>query len=245
MIKILERTGEYHSKNNAPSQDAFAIKHNDEYTVFCLSDGASSAELSRIASTLITKDVAAALVKQELEVYFESKDYTKFSESIVDIAHTTCADLCRKCHCSPEDLSSTLIVALIKRSPKPKKTKALIFMVGDGFVTVTNNKKVYLVSGGDNINGNSSLTYFVTDPNALNYANTFEVYGFDFLLLSTDGLTHAVNIHDNDDFKSFIKQLKVLKYKHSTYMDAVFTKVITKHESLVDDCTAIIYSTNS
>jgi serine/threonine protein phosphatase PrpC len=245
MIKTLERTGEYHLKNDVPSQDAFAIKHNDKYTVFCVSDGASSAELSRVASTLITKDVATELVKRDLDIYFESKDYTKFSKNIVDIAHTTCAELCRKCHCSPEDLSSTLIVALIKRSTKSKKTKALIFMVGDGFVTVTNNKKVHLVSDGDNINGNACLTYFITDPNALNYANIFEVYGFDFLLLSTDGLTHAVDIHDNDGFSSFIKQLKNLKYRHSTYTNAVFSNIITDCESLVDDCTAVIYSINS
>ncbi len=245
MIKTLERTGRYHTKNDAPSQDAFAIKHNDKYTVFCVSDGASSAELSRIASTLITKDVATTLVKQDLDVYFETKDYTKFSKTIVDIAHTTCAELCRKCHCSPEELSATLIVALIKRSSKSKHTKALIFMVGDGFVAATNNRKVHLVWGGENINGNSCLTYFITDPEALNYANTFEVYGFDFLLLSTDGLTHAVDIHDNDCFTPFIKKLKKLKYNHSTYSDAVFSKVITNHESLIDDCTAVIYSTNS
>lgn len=228
-----------------------ALTVGNMYDVLVVSDGCGSSMLSSVGSRVTVENVCEVFANSERFINMsnapplKSKELFEFIlkpgnerllvQLVIKTVHKAIGSVCRGTDLSPNMFSSTLLMALIKRNSC--NNEAVVLSVGDGFaVAGFADQSVAVVSPGENISGCKNRTYFVTSADAIEHIHIYRVRGFQQLLLSTDGLTHALNINNEDCIKRFLISLKNIKAVNSQGFKEGLFSLISDHSLLSDDC---------
>ena len=263
MIRTYTRTGDRHAARRLQCDDAVRAVSIGDYSLLVLCDGCSGSAHSSEAARRITCRLADCI--QYPETYLDREEATSPEDLLsycitqgneeafmwlilkqIDAEVVTMRELYG---CSRRELCCTLIAALVKHTGGGNT--AVILTVGDGFTAVYNKetKAATLVSRGENIDGNPNLTYFCTSADAADNALVYRVERFDALLISSDGMTHAVDIDDQNELDSLMIGAERLKAATDTQFYSKMNMLLTafvEHfdgRDLNDDCGAVYYTT--
>lgn len=266
MIFTYTRTGDRHINRLDPCDDSVRAVQYGNYSLLFLSDGCGSSRYSSEAAHRITKRLADyfthpirlsdsddSCVEDLLRYCVSQNNEQEFLRFIIDEIIDETEEMCQLYQCGRSDLCCTLISTLIEYNPKTGKNTAVTITVGDGFVATYHKKSktTSLVSRGENKDNNPNMTYFCTSFNAIEHANVYRIENFDSLLISSDGITHVVNIDNPDEMHRFMHSVS----KSAIISDAMFAEKMNRllstyvkdssfTKDLEDDCSIVYYSTD-
>lgn len=266
MIFTYTRTGDRHINRRDPCDDAVRAVQHGNYSLLLLCDGCGSAKYSSEAANRITKRLADYFTHKNSLLYYDyscvedllcycvsQNNEQEFLRLVIEEIIDETEVMCQLYQCRRSDLCCTLISTLIEHNPKTGKNTAVTITVGDGFVATYHKKSktTSLISRGENKDNNPNMTYFCTSFNTIEHANVYRIDNFDTLLISSDGITHVVNIDNPDEIHRFMHSVS----KSAIVSDAMFSEkmncllstyvhnsAFTKH--LEDDCSIVFYSTD-
>ena len=261
------RTGDRHIRQGVPCDDAAAAVQDGSCTAMFTADGCSSSLFGGESARRITERLAdmirnphsvlradTPITSEDLIRYFIDPDNNDDGIRLLftEIEKEAQA-MCRLYQCQRNHICCTLIAAFVQYDPDSSSNSAAVFTVGDGFVAAYNRRhgSTVLISQGENIDGNLNRTYFCTSQDASAHVHAYYVDNFDGLLLSSDGITHAVDIGDPDELAQLMEHTSlaagITDARFSAGMDRMLSACIRERpgaRDLEDDCSAVYYSTD-
>lgn len=267
MILTYTRTGNRHLRCQSPCDDSVAVKQFGNYSLMLLCDGCGSSTFGREAAYRITAHLVDFF--QHPDVFLETDTETNsidlihyclipenadaYLHLILKQIERVVQEMCVHYQCRRSELCCTLIAVLVEFHPDRKCNTATVITIGDGFVAAYNKKykEVTLISRGDNRDSNPNMTYFCTSQNAMEHAHVYRAEGFDTLLLSSDGISHAVDITNRKELTDFVVSViaanKITSTAFSASMDRLLNGYVDTEPNkrdLNDDCSLICYTTD-
>lgn len=267
MIFKYTRCGDRHIHRSVPCDDSVAAVKFGKYSALVLSDGCSSSVFGGDSARRITNRI---IDKIKFPASFLGSDTDITGEDIIrfclqpDNAGETVRLLlneldkevivmCDLYQCQRKDVCCTLIIAFIGYDPKSGNNTATVITIGDGFVVACSRKHkgVTLISRGENRNNHPNMTYFCTSENAVDHAHIYRVNAFDELMISSDGVTHAIDIDDSDELSQLLHAASsgpgITDADFSEKMDRLLNEYVWLYpidRDLNDDCGVIYYTTD-
>lgn len=174
--------GARHLSNNVPCQDVVAWKAFSWGVVLALADGAGSAAAPELGARAATDGVLAWAEMARAD--------TRLSEDagadILDAARDAVRAKAQEAGRPPEDLASTLLVAVLRSDGK-----VLLIQLGDGATVIrTTGAWTFALPPGRGEYVNE--TFFVTSENAHQHLTARVVQDVEAVALCSDGLEHLV-----------------------------------------------------
>lgn len=228
-----EACGRGHEKENIPCQDKALIKKNKEVSIIALADGAGSCKKSHHGASIVI-DYAAKIIEENFDFLISNDNGIEVKKKIVEYLVTRLQAESLKLDCTVKDLSSTLLLACIK------KEKFLLMHIGDGVIGGIRNGKVEVLSTP--FNGEySNSTVFVTSKKAAEYMKIYRgnVAEFESFVLMSDGTCESLyNKRERKLSQGIIKIATCLalfnEEKVRKSLEASFENLVLK--KTLDDC---------
>ena len=232
-----------------------------------LCDGCGSSKYSLEAAHRITNRLADCVSYPErlinVDNSFDTEDFLHYCASpnneeafmwlFINEIRREVKELCALYQCRQSELCCTLIAVLIEYDPKTSKNSAVVITIGDGFVATYHRKSklTSLVSRGENRENNPNMTYFCTSADAINHTKIYRIEDFDALLISSDGITHLVDIDSIHELKGFMckvaESVAQTDTRFTEEMNRLLNSYIEQSPHLLDledDCSVVYYSTD-
>lgn len=267
MIYRYTRTGDRHIRRGAFCDDALAAVQYGDCAAMFLADGCSSSLFGGDAARRITERLAdmvryprsvlrtdVPITPGDLIRFFVHPDNNEAGTCLLFREIEKEVRAMRALYrCEANQLCCTLIAAFARYHPDSGKNSAAVLAVGDGFVAAGDREsgRIVLVSKGENIDDHPNRTYFCTSQNAIEHVRAYYVNNFDELLLSSDGVTHTVDIECPDELTRLMRQIAlaadITDTRFSKGMDrllSAFMRVDPYTRDLEDDCGVVYYSTD-
>lgn len=181
-----EACGRGHEKENIPCQDKALIKKNKDMYIIALADGAGSCKKSHYGASIVI-DYAAKIIEENFDFLINNNNGVEVKKKIVEYLIMKLQDESLKLNCTVKELSSTLLLACIK------KDKFLLMHIGDGVIGGIRNGKIEVLSTP--FNGEySNSTVFVTSKKASEYMKIYRgnVAEFESFVLMSDGTCESL-----------------------------------------------------
>lgn len=268
MIWKYTRCGDRHIHRNAPCDDSVAAVKLGNYSALVLSDGCSGSTFGGVSAHRITNRIIdkirlpATFLNSDTDITGE--DFIRYCLNPDNIEKTVrlllkelneeAIAMCRLYQCQRKDICCTLIVAFVEYHPESRNNTAMVISIGDGFVTARSrkHKNATLISRGENRNNQPNMTYFCTSENAIDHTHIYYIKVFDELMISSDGITHAVDIDNSAELSHLLNAAS----SGSGITDADFSEKMNRllseyvwfrpiSRDLNDDCGVIYYTTNN
>lgn len=173
--------GSRHASNNIPCQDVAAWKILPWGTVLALADGAGSAAAPELGARSATDGVLAWAERAPVDAL--SKD---IGANVLDAARDAVWARAHDAGHPPEDLASTLLVAVLRSDGK-----ALLVQLGDGAIIIR-TAGVWTLALAPGRGEYVNETFFVTSENAHAHLTVQLAQDVDVAVLCSDGLEHLV-----------------------------------------------------
>ena len=264
MVYSYMRTGNRHLERQKPCEDSVATTEFGNFSFLVLCDGCSSSKYSCESAYRMSLHLATFMRFPKVFIInmpdTDNHGFAKYCSTegneetfmrlLLREANYESEALSHLFQCKRSDLCCTLIAALVEYHPDTDSNTAIVITVGDGFVAAfnKNDKETNLVSFGENRNNNPNMTYFCTSEDAVEHAQVYRLTNVDSILLSSDGLTHVVNIRQSDELAGFLSGVNEIVSEPSSALDEAMDHLLstyscTRGRDLNDDCSMIFYST--
>ncbi|MEZ6127165.1 MAG: PP2C family serine/threonine-protein phosphatase [Planctomycetaceae bacterium] len=169
--------GRLHAHRAKWREDAFAQDWVDDWTIIAVSDGAGTADLSRVGARIACEEAVGSLKSLLSGFHLQTKDADRPDDADLMRLKTFLTDAARKAkmgilreaqtrECSPRDLHATLLVVV--HVPLQNKELVAAVQVGDGAVGVLTGKNECKLMGIADHGEYSSETRFLTTPHIEN-----------------------------------------------------------------------------
>lgn len=211
--------GKAHIRQGKICQDYAAAQRIGRYELLIVLDGCSSAASGGVAAYSIGRHLAeyftlpyrylhgdrSMLTGEALCRYLLRPGNERyFADLMIGEAHRVTSALCTSVDCGYADCSSTMQLAVIEHDKENACGRFVMIGVGDGFAAMRDSNGSELITAGENIGGRDNRTYFVTSPDAYEHARVYRGE-CGALLLSTDGLSKAVDIRSSPQLDALMK----------------------------------------
>ncbi len=192
--------GVSHKKTNKKCEDAVLTLKKDKFIFLGVSDGAGSVKSAYTASWIVLHLLALEF-EEKLEEYLDSKNISK---KILSFLETRLMFLAKYTKLEFEELSSTLIFALILED------KYIIGHIGDGIVVnIDQDNSLNILSKPENFEFANETVFC----NTLGYQDRLRIYQGGVseiqngLLLCSDGVEDAIYDYKEDKVASICEQM--------------------------------------
>jgi serine/threonine protein phosphatase PrpC len=166
--------GKLHAHKGMWREDAYGIDWIDDWTIIAVSDGAGSAELSRIGARAACDESVASLRSLVAGWHLKTNEQGRPPEADLIRLRTFLVESARKAqegilraaqarHCSPRKMHATLL--LVVHVPLGEEELVGAIQIGDGAVGILDDDGTCTLLGVPDHGEYSSETRFLTTPN--------------------------------------------------------------------------------
>lgn len=232
-----EAQGRSHITNGIPCQDRVSIKSKEDGIAVALADGAGSARLSHCGAEYIT-DYITDEIYSDFETIYNDDDGRNVKVQLMEKVTNVLQNLAIKLECAVKDLSSTLLVVVIKDN------RFLLLHLGDGVIGYSKNQDIKVATHP--INGEfSNETYFTTSRDAINALRIAkgglnEIEGF---VLMSDGTENSLYSKKHKSLTPTVRKLLQNCAWFSDYVATNNLRLVMEElfvQNTFDDCSMVV-----